>query len=101
MRAPSARTLRLETLLDVSLPDWRERTTWRRRQVMVGQSGALEEPGKTWRDRPAIDRGDAVFLAGDQVAAPGLLSRSPGQALPRRPSWRSAGAPRERPQRAA
>ena len=79
-------TLRLETLLDVSLPDWRERTTWRRRQVMVGQSGALEEPGKTWRDRPAIDRGDAVFLAGDQVAAPGLLSEV---------SWASATAAAE------
>jgi hypothetical protein len=66
--------LRLELLLDVSLPDWRERTTWRRRQVMDGRSGALDMPGTTWRDRPAIDRGDGVFLAGDMVAAPGLLS---------------------------
>jgi hypothetical protein len=31
-------------------------------------------PGTTWRDRPAVDRGDGVYLAGDMVAAPGLLS---------------------------
>jgi hypothetical protein len=66
--------LRLERLLDVSLPRWRERETWRRRQVMKGRTGALDMPGTTWRDRPAIDRGDGVFLAGDMVAAPGLLS---------------------------
>jgi putative NAD(P)-binding protein len=66
--------LRLERLLDLSLPDWRERETWRRRQVMDGRSGALDRPGQSWRDRPAIDRGDGVFLAGDMVAAPGLLS---------------------------
>jgi hypothetical protein len=31
-------------------------------------------PGSSWRERPAIDRGDGVFLTGDMVAAPGLLS---------------------------
>jgi hypothetical protein len=66
--------LRLEALLDLSFPNWRERVTWRRRQVMDGRSGALDPPGRTWRDRPAVDRGDGVFLAGDMVAAPGLLS---------------------------
>jgi phytoene dehydrogenase-like protein len=65
---------RLERLLDASLPDWRGRETWRRRQVMVGRTGALDRPGQTWRDRPAVDRGDGVYLAGDMVAAPGLLS---------------------------
>jgi phytoene dehydrogenase-like protein len=65
---------RLEWLLDASLEDWRGRVTWRRRQVMDGRSGALDLPGTTWRDRPAIDRGDGVFLCGDQVAAPGCLS---------------------------
>ncbi|HEY6425280.1 MAG TPA: hypothetical protein VIY28_18980 [Pseudonocardiaceae bacterium] len=39
----------------------------------AGRTGALDLPGLTWRDRPAIDRGDGVFLAGDMVAAPGLL----------------------------
>lgn len=67
-------TLRLERLLDASLPEWRQRETWRRRQVMKGRTGALDRPGRTWRDRPAVDRGDGVFLAGDMVAAPGLLS---------------------------
>jgi hypothetical protein len=66
--------LRLERLLDVGLVDWRERETWRRRQVMDGRNGALDMPGTTWRDRPSIDRGDGVFLAGDMVAAPGLLA---------------------------
>ncbi|HYZ79958.1 MAG TPA: FAD-dependent oxidoreductase [Solirubrobacteraceae bacterium] len=65
---------RLERLLDASYDGWRERETWRRRQVMDGRTGALDEPGKTWRDRPAIDRGDGVFIAGDMVAAPGCLS---------------------------
>jgi len=65
---------RLERLLDASFEDWRERSTWRRRQVMDGRSGALDFPGATWRDRPAIDRGDGVYLCGDQVAAPGCLS---------------------------
>jgi phytoene dehydrogenase-like protein len=65
---------RLERLLDVGLVDWRTRETWRRRQVMDARSGALDLPGSTWRDRPAIDRGDGVFLAGDMVAAPGLLA---------------------------
>ncbi|HEX7293396.1 MAG TPA: NAD(P)-binding protein [Solirubrobacterales bacterium] len=66
--------LRLERLLDLSLPEWRSRETWRRRQVMDGRTGALDLPGQSWRDRPAIDRGEGVFLAGDMVAAPGLLS---------------------------
>jgi hypothetical protein len=66
--------LRLEGLLDVGLVDWRARETWRRRQVMDARSGALDMPGTSWRDRPAVDRGDGVFLAGDMVAAPGMLS---------------------------
>lgn len=66
--------LRMERLLDAALPDWRERETWHRRQVMEDRSGPLDYPGKTWRDRPAVDRGDGVYLAGDMVAAPGLLS---------------------------
>ncbi len=69
-----AAALRLDRLLDASLPGWRERETWRRRQVMTNRTGPLDHPGKSWRDRPAIDRGDGVFLAGDMVAAPGLLS---------------------------
>ncbi|MGP3773419.1 NAD(P)-binding protein [Streptomyces sp. SDT5-1] len=65
---------RAETLLDLALPGWRERTTWRRDALAQGRTGALDRPGTTWRDRPAIDRGDGVYLAGDMVAAPGVLS---------------------------
>lgn len=53
---------------------WHDRVTWRRGAVANGRSGTLDPPGSTWRDRPAIDRGDGVYLAGDMVAAPGLLS---------------------------
>ncbi|MGW7357685.1 NAD(P)-binding protein [Streptomyces sp. NPDC054802] len=63
-----------EALLDLGFPGWRDRTVWRREAVASGRTGAVDMPGTTWRDRPAIDRGDGVYLAGDQVAAPGLLS---------------------------
>jgi hypothetical protein len=33
--------------------------------------GAVDFPGASWRDRPAIDAGSGVFLVGDRVAAPG------------------------------
>ena len=72
--SPDQACLRLEKLIDLALPDWRERETWRRRTVMDGRSGALDFPGTTWKDRPAIDRGDGVFVAGDMMASPGLLS---------------------------
>ena len=45
---------------------------WRRTGFAAGRSGALDLPGSTWRDRPAIDRGGGIFLAGDLVAAPGV-----------------------------
>ena len=63
---------RLEHLLDLGLPGWRDRVAWRRRGVAAGRSGALDLPGHTWRDRPAVDRGDGVYLVGDLVAAPGF-----------------------------
>lgn len=72
--SPEQAGVRLERLIDQSVVDWRGRETWRRRQVMDARSGALDLPGATWRDRPAIDRGEGVFLAGDMVAAPGLLA---------------------------
>lgn len=65
---------RVERLVDLALPGWQERATWRRHSVSNGRSGALDLPGRTWRDRPAVERGEGVFLAGDMVAAPGLLS---------------------------
>ncbi|MFJ7491139.1 NAD(P)-binding protein [Streptomyces sp. NPDC097727] len=65
---------RAEELLDLGCPGWRERTVWRREALASGRTGAVDRPGTTWRDRPAIDRGNGIYLAGDQVAAPGLLS---------------------------
>jgi len=69
-----AALVRIERLFDDSVADWRDRVVWRRRQLVADSSGALDPPGTTWRDRPAVDRGDGVFLAGDMVAAPGLLA---------------------------
>ncbi|POX50250.1 FAD-dependent oxidoreductase [Streptomyces sp. Ru71] len=65
---------RAEDLLDLGFPGWRERVTWRREATAEGRTGAVDLPGTSWRDRPAIDRGNGVYLAGDQVAAPGVLS---------------------------
>ncbi|MBV8217252.1 MAG: FAD-dependent oxidoreductase, partial [Solirubrobacterales bacterium] len=72
--SPDGAATRLEALLDDSFEGWRERITWRRRQVMDKRSGAVDLPGTTWRDRPALDRGAGIFLCGDQVAADGCLS---------------------------
>jgi phytoene dehydrogenase-like protein len=69
----AATTARLERLLELGSPGWADRLTWRRDAVARGRTGALDLPGTTWRDRPAVERGGGVFLAGDQVAAPGLL----------------------------
>ncbi|MCX4725649.1 NAD(P)/FAD-dependent oxidoreductase [Streptomyces sp. NBC_01306] len=63
-----------ERLLDLGFPGWRDRLTWRSSSVAEGRTGAVDPPGTTWRDRPAIRRGDGVFLAGDQTAAPGMLA---------------------------
>ncbi|NEB31145.1 NAD(P)-binding protein [Streptomyces sp. SID14446] len=65
---------RAEHLLDLAFEGWRERVTWRRESVASGRTGAVDPPGTSWRDRPSIDRGDGVYLVGDQVAAPGVLS---------------------------
>ncbi|GAB3706355.1 phytoene desaturase family protein [Nocardiopsis oceani] len=69
----SAALSRIEALQDLAAPGWRDRVTWRKDYVSRGRTGALDLPGRTWRDRPAIDRGGGVFLCGDGVAAPGVL----------------------------
>jgi phytoene dehydrogenase-like protein len=65
---------RLETIADHALPEWRQRTTYRLESLANARTGAVDFPGMSWRDRPAINRGDDVYLVGDRVAAPGLLS---------------------------
>ena len=65
---------RIEDTLDRAVGGWREATVWRRGHVVADSTGAVDPPGATWRDRPAVDQGEDRFLAGDAVAAPGLLS---------------------------
>ncbi|GAB2861806.1 NAD(P)-binding protein [Actinocorallia aurea] len=65
---------RLDRAFDGAFPDWRTRTVWERDQMSHHRTGALDLPGRTWRDRPAVSRGDGRFLAGDAVAAPGMLA---------------------------
>jgi phytoene dehydrogenase-like protein len=65
---------RAEHLLDLAFTGWRDRVTHRREALANGRTGAVDLPGTSWRDRPRVDRGDGVYLAGDQVAAPGVLS---------------------------
>lgn len=67
-------TNRLESLYDLAFPNWRDRVTWRREQSANFRTGALDLPGQTWRDRPAIDQGGGRYLIGDMVAAPSLLA---------------------------
>jgi phytoene dehydrogenase-like protein len=77
VRAGESRTdalARLEGVLDHALPGWRGQVDWRREATARGRTGALDLPGRHWRNRPAVSRGDGVWLAGDSVAAPGLLS---------------------------
>ncbi len=54
------------------VPGWRDCTKFTRTAIANGRTGAVDLPGQTWRDRPAIDRGDNIYLAGDMVAAPGM-----------------------------
>ncbi len=63
---------RIRAVLDVSIPDWRKRVTWKRQGLTEG-AGAADPPGTSWRDRPRISRGDDRWLAGDRTSAPGLL----------------------------
>jgi hypothetical protein len=65
---------RIEALLDVGMSGWRSRVVWQRRAHHANATGAVDLPGRTWRDRNAIDRGHGIVLVNDQVAAPGLLS---------------------------
>ncbi|MDX2544925.1 NAD(P)-binding protein [Streptomyces sp. WI04-05B] len=65
---------RAEEILDLAFDGWRDRVTWRREATANGRTGAVDLPGTSWRDRPAIERGNGVYLAGDQVAAPGVLA---------------------------
>ncbi len=70
----AAATERLRLALDAALPGWSQACVWRRGALAIDATGAVDAPGQTWRERPAIDQGEGVWLAGDYVAAPGMLS---------------------------
>lgn len=60
--------------METGTPGWRHRALWSRSGTADHRTGALDLPGHGWQDRPLVDQGDGVFLAGDEVAAPGLLA---------------------------
>ncbi|MFI7135729.1 FAD-dependent oxidoreductase [Nonomuraea sp. NPDC050153] len=66
--------LRVQHLLDQSWPGWRAAVQWHRSALRTHCTGAIDLPGTTWHDRPAISRGGALTVATDQSAAPGLLA---------------------------
>lgn len=65
---------RVYRLLDQTQPGWRAAVKWRRSSVRMHCTGAIDLPGTTWRDRPAVGRGATLAVATDQSAAPGLLA---------------------------
>jgi phytoene dehydrogenase-like protein len=65
---------RVQRLLDQSWPGWRAAVQWHRSAMRTHCTGAIDLPGTTWRDRPAISRGNTLTVATDQSAAPGLLA---------------------------
>ncbi|MBO0885205.1 MAG: NAD(P)/FAD-dependent oxidoreductase [Mycobacterium sp.] len=69
----SAAYARIEDVLDHAFPGWRSRCAFVGRMT-VAAPAAPDLPGSTFRDRPPIDYGGGVYLAGDYVASPGLLS---------------------------
>jgi hypothetical protein len=67
---------RVQRLLDQSWPGWRAAMQWHRSSVRTHCTGAIDPPGTTWRDRPAVSRGGTLAVATDQSAVPGLLAET-------------------------
>jgi phytoene dehydrogenase-like protein len=67
---------RVQRLLDQSWPGWRAAVQWHRGSVRTHCTGAIDLPGTTWRDRPAVSRGSTLTVATDQSAAPGLFAET-------------------------
>jgi len=65
---------RVQRLLDQAWPGWRGAVRWHRSAIRTHCTGAIDLPGTTWHDRPAVSRGAALAVATDQSAAPGLLA---------------------------
>jgi phytoene dehydrogenase-like protein len=69
----SAAHTRVERVLDRAFPGWDSDATFVRRTAVLAPAVA-DLPGTSWEDRPPVCYRDGVLLAGDYVAAPGLLS---------------------------
>ena len=67
---------RVHRLLDQSWPGWRAAVRWQRSCLRTNCTGAIDLPGTTWHDRPAIVRSSTLAVATDQSAAPGLLAEA-------------------------
>ena len=67
---------RVQRLLGQAWPGWRGAVRWQRSSVHTHCTGAIDLPGTTWRDRPAISRSNTLAIATDQSAAPGLLAEA-------------------------
>ena len=67
---------RVQRLLDQSWPGWRAAVQWHRSTMRAHCTGAIDLPGTTWHDRPAVSRGTTLTVATDQSAAPGLLTET-------------------------
>jgi phytoene dehydrogenase-like protein len=67
---------RVHRLLDQAWPGWRAAVRWQQSCVRTHCTGAIDLPGTTWRDRPAISRSHTLAVATDQSAAPGLLAEA-------------------------
>lgn len=65
---------RVQHLMDQAWPGWRAAVQWQRSALRTHCTGALDLPGTTWQDRPAVGRGPGLAVATDQSAAPGLLA---------------------------
>jgi phytoene dehydrogenase-like protein len=67
---------RVQRLLDQSWPGWRAAVQWHRSAMRTHCTGAIDPPGTTWHDRPAVSRSNTLTVATDQSAAPGLLAET-------------------------
>lgn len=70
----AAAVARVHNLLDSTAGGWEENVRWKRAYELTNESGAIDLPGTTWHERPAVLRNRSLAVASDQSAAPGLLS---------------------------
>ncbi len=70
----SAAVTRVYHLLDTTAADWNDHLRWKRAYELSNQTGAVDLPGTTWRDRPAVLRSRTLAIATDASAAPGLFT---------------------------